>query len=91
VYCIWQLIDLQILVRAETEMKMTERPPAPRWFMILFNTVVVAMALAAYLNIGWAIGTYYHNYITGHTPQTFWQTVWGGGWEFFSRARPADA
>lgn len=37
---------------------------------------MILVAGAIYLNVGWAIGTYYHNYIFGHEPQTFWQQVW---------------
>lgn len=46
----------------------------------LVRAVMFVVIAAIYLNIGWAIGTYYHNYIFGHTPQTFWQTVWKGGY-----------
>lgn len=46
--------------------------------------VMVLVAVAIYWNVGWAIGTYYHNYIWGHTPQTFWQTVWNGGYQILS-------
>lgn len=46
----------------------------------LVRAVAIIVGVAVYLNIGWAIGTYYHNYIFGHTPQTFWQTVWKGGY-----------
>lgn len=45
--------------------------------------LIILFLLAAYLNIGWAIGTYYHNYIIGKTPQTFWQNVWSGGFNLF--------
>lgn len=46
----------------------------------LVRAVAIIVGVAIYLNIGWAIGTYYRNYIFGHTPQTFWQTVWTGGY-----------
>lgn len=45
----------------------------------LVRAVAIIVGVAIYLNIGWAIGTYYHTYIFGHEPQTFWQVVWKGG------------
>lgn len=46
--------------------------------------VMILVVVAMYLNVGWAIGTYYHNYIFGHVPQTFWQTVWKGGYQYLT-------
>lgn len=48
------------------------------------RAVLIVIGVAIYLNIGWAIGTYYHYYIFGYEPQTFWQVVWRGGYQTFS-------
>lgn len=47
----------------------------------LIRAVAIIVGVAIYLNVGWAVGTYYHNYIFKHTPQTFWQVVWKGGYQ----------
>ena len=54
-------------------------PDKPRWS----RWILIAMLLVAYLNIGWAIGTYHLNYIVGQPPRTFWQSVWCGGFQFW--------
>lgn len=46
--------------------------------------VKIVVYVAVYLNIGWALGTYYHYNIMYQKPQTFIQTIAAGGWEFFS-------
>ncbi|MDP3947449.1 MAG: hypothetical protein Q8Q41_02015 [bacterium] len=41
--------------------------------------LVILAVVAVYLNIGWAVGTYYFTYIIdGKRPRTFWQQVWAG-------------
>lgn len=39
-------------------------------------SMLYVVFLALYLNIGWALGTYWHNRILCKVPQTFWQIVW---------------
>lgn len=46
----------------------------------LIRPIMFFVAAAIYLNIGWAIGTYYHAHIFSHAPETFWQVVWRGGY-----------
>ncbi|HEY4523890.1 MAG TPA: hypothetical protein VJK04_03410 [Candidatus Paceibacterota bacterium] len=46
--------------------------------------VLGVIALAFYLNIGWALGTYFHVYIFGMKPETFWQKMWGGGYTIWN-------
>lgn len=40
--------------------------------------------IAVYLNIGWALGTYYHNNIFNHPPQTVAQQVLSGAGHFLT-------
>ena len=56
----------------------------------LFNFYTLVFWLAVYLNIGWAFGAYYTTYIFQKTPQTFWQVVWGGGYGFWTSAKPSE-
>lgn len=51
--------------------------------VLIVKIVLGAIALTIYLNIGWAIGTYYH-YIFGQKPETFWQKFWSGGLNLWS-------
>lgn len=60
--------------------------PLARTLMILVGLLL----LAAYLNIGWAIGTYEHNHILGKTPETFWQEAWQGGFGVFSGLKTTE-
>lgn len=48
------------------------------------KVLIAILILTVYLNIGWALGTYYHNDIFGHKPQTLTQKVLCGGGEFFA-------
>ena len=51
--------------------------------------LLLLLALAVYLNIGWAFGTYFSTYIFPETPpQTFWQVVWSGGYGFWNSSSP---
>ena len=53
-----------------------------------FGKIAIVIALVAvYLNIGWAMGTYYHYNILGHEPQNFVQKIFCGGWTVFSYAQ----
>jgi len=49
---------------------------------------VILAAVAIYLNIGWAFGTYYTTHIFQKTPQTLWQVIWGGGYNIWGGANP---
>lgn len=53
------------------------------------KVLIAILILTVYLNIGWALGTYYHNDIfkqgvTTQKPQTITQKSLCGGGEFFS-------
>lgn len=63
---------------------MSERMKNFRFFLALI------VLLTIYLNVGWALGTYHHNYIIGHEPETAWQTFWAGGWGFWATKTPSS-
>ena len=48
------------------------------------KVILVVVAVALYLNAGWALGTYYHNHVLYQSPQTVIQIIAKGGWEFFT-------
>lgn len=50
--------------------------------------ILLFVALAAlYLNIGWTLGTYYHNHVLYNAPETIAQTIAKGAGSFLS---PSD-
>lgn len=49
--------------------------------------IIIVVLLALYLNIGWVLGTYYHNHVLYQQPQTIAQTMAGGGWGYMSNVQ----
>ena len=49
-------------------------------FRRIAKICLLLVAIAIYLNIGWAVVNYYDNYVLPHgtNAETFWQKVWSG-------------